>query len=106
MLALTLVACYALAPQPHSGYPVRAVGYLWSGDNRCHEPYEPQEGDIVLTTSRDKVYAIVWFLARSDHPYHSAILVRRTTGELESLEVGGGASHSVTLRGVVERLTS
>lgn len=105
MVALTLAACLALAPVPHTGQEAHTVGYLWGADKTCPVPYAPQEGDILLTTSRDKLYALVWSIAGTDHPYHSTIFVRRTTGELESLEVGGGSSVSVTLRGVVERLT-
>ncbi len=106
MTPFFLAVCCVLAAPPWSPQEVRSVGYLWSADNTRPCPYTPREGDLLLLTSRDKIYTIVWRLAGTGHPYHSMILVRRSTGELEALEVGGGTSHSVTLRLVPERLTA
>lgn len=105
MLPATLLAWCVLSGGPWSPLDVRAVGYVWSTDNRQPCLYQPQEGDIILTTSKDKVYAILWWLAGTGHPYHSAMVVRRSNGRLELFENGGGDSHSATLRALPERLT-
>lgn len=105
MLSPTWLALTILAAGPLSTQDVRAIGYLWTPDNSQHCLYQPQEGDILMTTSKERAYAIIWALAGTGHPYHSAIVVRRSTGQLELFEIGGGASHSATLRALPERLT-
>jgi hypothetical protein len=105
-MSLSLLVLLALVAGPWSGQEVQAFGYLWSADNKNPSPFVPQEGDLMLTTSTGKMYAFLFALGRSGHPYHSGLVVRRSTGELEILEIGGSSAHWTTLRTIPERLTS
>jgi hypothetical protein len=52
------------------------------------EPYYPQPGDILLYDSLEKWHARALKLAGSAPPSHSAIVIRRPTGEPAILEIG------------------
>ena len=105
MVSAMAIVC-VLAAGPWTGQEVRSLGYLWSVDNQQACPYELREGDLILATSKDKFYSVIWTLARTGHPYHSALVVRRSSGELEVFEVGGAGARSSTLRHPVDRLTA
>lgn len=82
------------------------VGWLWPR-GRAHVPSErycPREGDLLLMTAIAPGQELVYLLGRTNHPFHSAIVVSRADGVLACLETGGGGAKITTLRPVGERL--
>jgi hypothetical protein len=97
-----LLAATALAAHPPmEGEP--PYGWMWP-EGRGPVPYEPREGDIVLLTSKAPFQTSLYFLARSGHPVHSGVVVKRYDGRLAFLEVGGGGDWRVTLKPLYPRL--
>jgi hypothetical protein len=91
-----------LTPPPPDGVP---IGTLWARDLSFGGiPYVPQEGDILLFGSITPIYSIIFPIARSWHPWHSTVVVRRTTGDLAVFEIGGDSHPYGALRPVGERL--
>ena len=69
------------------------AGYIWSGytPENPGQPmaWKPQEGDLLFLTAPDVPPTIADLLARTTHPYHIALVVRRYGGELALLESNG-----------------
>lgn len=88
--------------------PRGEAGYIWSGytPQNPGQPlaWKPREGDIVLMTSPDRGQTIGYGLAGVGHPFHSGIVVRRSTGELALLESGGARDMTVSLSPILGRL--
>jgi hypothetical protein len=112
MGAVLLVFC--LGHLPGAGLPVTLpiiqpegvpIGTLWARDGSgTGQPYIPHEGDIILFGSITPIYSITFAMARTWHPWHSTLVVRRTTGDLALLDGGGDSHPYVALRSVGERL--
>jgi hypothetical protein len=112
MGAMLLLCC--LGQLPWAGLPVTLpiiqpegvpIGTLWARDGAAGgEPYIPHEGDILLFGSVTPLYTLTFPFARTWHPWHSTIVVRRTTGDLALLESGGDHHPYVALRSIGERL--
>jgi hypothetical protein len=82
-------------------------GWVWlcEGDKVRAVPYCPQEGDIILFTSKAGVVEqIGWEITGASHPHHSGLVVRRTDGSLAILESGGGGDMTATVRSIKWRL--
>jgi hypothetical protein len=84
------------------------VGTLWLAyhPEAAPVPFTPREADIIFFTSITPLFNIEYPLARSWHPYHSALVVRRATGELMILENGGQGIKFSTFRRIPERIQS
>jgi hypothetical protein len=111
MRALTSVVLLALAGNVASApyvvnWQEEAVGTLWPTrvDQTGPIPYTPREGDLVFYSKVNRLYTIIYPLARSFHPWHSSIVVRRVTGELAILEDGAIYHHEATLQPLPDRL--
>lgn len=84
------------------------AGYLWSGYTKADpgQPiaWQPREGDLVFMTSPDPGQTIAYSLARTWHPFHSGIVIKRSNGELALLESGGAKDYRVSLSPILGRL--
>jgi hypothetical protein len=84
------------------------AGYLWSGYTPQNPGtpigWKPEVGDILFMTSPDPGQTITYALARTWHPFHIAIIARRSNGELGIFESGGGGDLRVTFRPILGRL--
>src|SRR5437879_4492431 len=89
---LLVLASVAHAQAPRLGAPVSplAVGYLHSdlpeGDS---VRYEPQPGDIILYDDFNKFYRVVFKIANTSAPTHTAMVVTRPDGTIALLELTG-----------------
>lgn len=85
--------------------PGSALGWLWNVDDasRGPSPYEPREGDIILFSSISPSQVFFYALARTGHPFHSGLVVKRIDGVLAVLE-SGSAKEATTLKPIDERL--
>lgn len=112
-IVLGLVAV-ALTSGPYNIPPETNVdgrgeaGYLWSGYTK-EDPGQPiawipREGDMVFMTSPDPGQTITYALARTWHPFHSGLVVRRPNGELALLESGGALTLEVSISPILGRL--
>jgi hypothetical protein len=92
-----------LGENPHEGES--PIGTLWARDGSWGGvPYFPSEGDLYLFDLVIPSYVILYPLAHSWFPWHSALVVRRTTGDLALFEVGGDDHNYAVLRPPGERL--
>jgi hypothetical protein len=81
------------------------IGTLWARDESWGGvPYVPQEGDVLLFGSVSVLFTLTFPLARTWHPWHSGLIVRRSTGDLAMLEDGGDDHPYAALRAPAERL--
>jgi hypothetical protein len=81
------------------------IGTLWARDGSFGGiPYIPHEGDLLLVDSVEPIYTLTFPLARTWHPFHSILIVRRTTGDLSCFENGGDYHPYAALRPPAERL--
>lgn len=83
------------------------VGSLWDREadwcpGQCRA-YLPREGDLVFFSSVSPFYCMAYYGARSGHPWHVAMVVRDSCGQLRLLEAGGH-KHDVALLDVRERM--
>lgn len=93
-------------PPPPYSQNVWEPGTLWptrSDQPRPHT-FEPKEGDLIFFTKDTLLYALIYPLARTFHPFHSGIVVRRVTGELAVLEDGAENWRAGTLQPLPDRL--
>ncbi len=95
-----LMAGLAMAQAPEGQPP---YGYYWPG-GKGPVPYEPQEGDVLLLTSKAPLQSTLYMLARSGHPVHSGVVIRRYDDRLALLEVGGEGDWRVTQKPLMPRL--
>jgi hypothetical protein len=102
---VVLTICLAQAPAAGA----EPAGWLWPGcpGGACDrtEPYVPHEGDVVLITSVKLRMTLSYALARSGHPFHAGLIVRRCDGSLAILESGGDVRFT-TLRPVLDRFVN
>jgi hypothetical protein len=106
-MEVLLLLCSALgSASGGDGEPVEgSIGTLWARDGSWGgEPYTPHEGDIILIATITPIFTLTFPLAFSWHPWHSAVIVRRTTGDLAMLECGGDHHGYAALRPPGERL--
>ncbi|VTS06543.1 hypothetical protein [Tuwongella immobilis] len=101
-----LLLAWSVAALPPVLLPGQPFGFIRQQDTDRGIPWVPQEGDVLLMSSKNWSFSIMYGFARSGHPYHSAMLVRRATGELMVFEVGGGGASSVTARPIPDRFLS
>jgi hypothetical protein len=85
--------CAGVAPGPG---PISEIGsYLYQPAYATDfvlrlpaRPYEPQPGDIFLSTDGSRFWKIMHNLAGTGHPTHSGIVFRRPDGTMAILEAG------------------
>jgi hypothetical protein len=70
------------------------------------EPYQPQPGDIVLSTDKLWYWNIGFILALAGHPHHSGIVFRKPDGTLGLLESGPHDTLYVEILDVLPHLKS
>lgn len=123
-LVLSVPGCstlFAHKPQPKTvSHPKREllganvighcqVGWIWPNSDSPHcgspVPYQPQEGDLIFSSSIRPYQTISYLLvARVGLPHHVMLVVRKRDGELGVLEVGSGESTDVCIRPMDTRL--
>jgi hypothetical protein len=108
MTPLLMLACLSLPGQAPAG-PV-AVGELAPpAYSLQHTPpgprvaYQPQPGDVVLSTTSNFKATLKYIFAGSWKPTHAGVVVQTASGQLAVLEAGGGRSHEVKLVPIAER---
>lgn len=108
LTALLLTAGCQVPPEPCLEEEGRPIGTLWRAyhEEKGPIPFLPQEGDLILFSSIQIKYTISYPMVRSFHPWHSGVVVRRSSGELAFFEDGGQSNEFATLRPLEERLTS
>ncbi len=85
------------------------AGWVWPSQNANLGPtvYIPREGDLVFTSSKSAAQTLYYRLfPRVGFPHHPALVVRRASGNLATLEVGSGGDRSVALRPIYDRLNT
>jgi len=104
---VAVISLLALSPHQPAVQPTD-YGWLWPDSEQPEKVspfvYTPQEGDLIFFTTRKPFYVITYGLARSSHPYHSAIVVRNAEGVLSILESGGDERNLVTVSELAMRL--
>jgi len=104
-IVMALLCSLGLTSAANDLFVEGPIGTLWARDSSSGgAPYVPTEGDILLFGSVTPIYTLTFPLARSWHPWHSALIVRRTTGDLAVFEVGGDNHGYAALRPPAERL--
>jgi hypothetical protein len=104
---IVLLACAGpAAPPPRPAPAATDPGSIWPIERTQPGPfvYEPQEGDLIFPTRDTLLYTLIYPIARSFHPFHSGVVVRRVTGELALLENGGAGWRVGTLQPLPSRL--
>jgi hypothetical protein len=101
-----------VAPAPTAAPPSVGLVYEPSFDpdsDYCKAPvgYRPQVGDVVLVYSDHLVWKILFAIALSCEPYHTAIVVKMCDGEFGLLEAGPpDVTSHVRITPLGERLAS
>jgi hypothetical protein len=86
LLGLSLLTC---GGEPaHCGQLYQAAYALDKELRGPAEPYTPQPGDIMFSTDWNPVWKVLFNLAGTGHPHHSAIVVARADGQIAVLEAG------------------
>jgi len=107
-----ILCCLASMPggEPISGSPDGCFHYLAQPEYRLTysprlplEKYCPQPGDIVLSTTGNRLATLRYALALTWRPTHVGIIVRMNNGELGVLEAGGGDSHETRISSLADR---
>jgi hypothetical protein len=89
LLGVALLACGGGADEKKTCGYLYEAGYVLDKTLRgTPTPYEPQSGDIMFSTDWNPVWQVLFNLAGTGHPHHSAIIVRRRDGDLAVLEAG------------------
>ena len=99
------VQCFKILADRPGHVCNRTVGFIWP-ETKTQSPvdYVPCEGDIVLMTSRSFWYTCGYLLARSGHPFHAGLVVRRNDDTLALLEACGDRCRSVSITPLKPRL--
>jgi hypothetical protein len=108
LLCAGLLACGADAAdaQPGGSYLCQPVYELDDQFRGPTEPYVPQPGDIMLSTDANPIWKVLFMCAWTDHPHHSAIVVKRADGRTAILESGPHDTLHVELLDPVSHLKS
>jgi hypothetical protein len=100
-LCLALLLSTPAADQP------LGLGNLWLPTEKGYcldRPYTPQEGDLVFFSGVSPLYVIAYGVARSGHPWHVGMVIRRTSGELALFESGSPDYRGVAIETLTDRL--
>ncbi|VTS07028.1 hypothetical protein [Tuwongella immobilis] len=106
LLGLTLTVSQ---PSPTA---VAQFGYTWPVDRDRHpehiiagasQAYVPQEGDLLFYSAKRPLFRMLYAMAGTFKPYHSAIVVRRANGSFALLEAGPRGYEEVVLLTFEER---
>ena len=106
------VLCLTMMLGPIGSSPIgvepAGLGTLWPRDQDwCFglgQPYHPQEGDLVFTSSTSPFFFLAYGVARTSHPWHVGIVSRDECGQLCLFESGGGVWRRVSLGPLEPRL--
>ena len=83
--------------EPPGSYLCRSAYELDDKLRGPTEVYVPQSGDIMFSTDANPIWKVLFMCAWTDHPHHSAIVVKRADGRTAVLESGPYDTLSVEL---------
>lgn len=67
------------------------------------QPYTPQAGDLILSTTRSVPATLRYLLALTWRPTHAGVVVRTPDGGFGVLEAGGGGEHTTRVTPLADR---
>ena len=81
------------------------IGWLWTDEQKEPVPYLPREGDIIFASSIARSQTFLYrTVARIGLPHHMMIVIKNSSGQLATFEVGAAPDDSVVIRPVCARL--
>lgn len=81
------------------------IGWIWPVGNAEPVPYVPREGDILFSSTSNPRQSLAYkWIGGIGLPHHMFMIIRNSSGQLCTFEVGAGGDKTVAIRPVYTRL--